>query len=44
MPLGECVGLDHDAVPAAIAVQPGALAELDPHRKMGLLQASSLGI
>jgi hypothetical protein len=34
---GELVRLDHDAVSAAIAMQPGALAELDQHRKMGLL-------
>jgi hypothetical protein len=44
MALGELVWLDHDAVPAAIAVQPGALAELRQHRQMGLLKASSLGM
>ena len=37
MPLRELVRLDHDAVPAVIAVQPGALAELDQHGQVGLL-------
>jgi hypothetical protein len=31
MPLGELVRLNHNAVAAIIAVQPGALAELDQH-------------
>ena len=36
MLLGELPRLDHDAVPAIIAVQPGALAEPDQHGKMSL--------
>jgi hypothetical protein len=43
MPLGELVRLDHDAVAAIIAVQPGALAELDQHRKVGLLPGVVFG-
>jgi len=37
MPLREFVRLDHDAVPAIVAVQPGTLAEPDKHRQVGLL-------
>ena len=36
--------LDHDAVPAIVAVQPGALAEPDQHGKVARFQASSLGV
>ncbi len=43
MPLGELVRLDHDAVPAAVAVQPGALAEPRQHRKVGLLPGVVFG-
>ena len=40
---GELVRLDHDAVPAIIAVQPSALAEPDQHREVGLLPGVVFG-
>ena len=43
MLLGELVRLDHDAGPAIVAVQPGAFAELDQHRKVGLLPGVVFG-
>ena len=42
MPLGQPVRLDHDAVPAIVAVQPGALAEPHQHGKVGLLPSCRL--
>ena len=45
MPLGELLRLDHDAVPAIVAVQADAFAEPDQHRKVGAcFQASSYGM
>jgi hypothetical protein len=43
MPLGELVRLDHGAMPTAMAMQPGALAEPRQHRKMGLLPGVVFG-
>ena len=43
MPLSELVQLDHDAVPAVVAVQPGALAEPDQHGQVSLLPGVVLG-
>jgi hypothetical protein len=43
MPLGELVRLNHDAVPAVIAMQPGALTELHQHSKVGLLPGVVFG-
>ena len=40
---GELVRLDHDAMSAVVAVQPGALAELDRHRQVRLLPGVVLG-
>jgi hypothetical protein len=41
--LGELMRFDHDAVAAAVAMQPGALAELRQHCKVGLLPGVVLG-
>jgi hypothetical protein len=43
MPLGELVRLNHYAVPAAVAMQPGALAQLRQHREVGLLPGIVFG-
>ena len=43
MPLSEFDRLDHDAVPAIVAVQPGALAKPGSIARWACFQASSLG-